>query len=411
MKMIKEIEHLTIEEASAVSEGRFELLAETEKHVENCSECSNLLRICSETGELFKQSADFIPETDDAKIAAAAEKSFAFLPFEESSVEEEPARKISIFSFVASLLKPALAFSAAVVLVVCAVFLVKNKPENETEEPEIVTAGAENEREEPVEIPQENGDGLKKSGSNIKFAKATMSVISDSYVKNVSEDSLTLNSGKAKFDVVSGTDFRIDVDGKFLVRVLGTSFTLDYSGGNLAVNVFDGMVEVVENSTGKSVYLTKNMNLNFNSYTSLNKVKPAVNTNKAANSEAKDRKVVLTPDKSFLLQGREALSAGKTGIAQQLFMLEIEKGKEADKALFELVSIHESKKDYGEVVSLLTTYGSVFRESRVYKEDLMFKGCLAQKKSGGSSISLCNEYLKEFPRSFRSKKVRRMINE
>ena len=91
--------------------------------------------------------------------------------------------------------------------------------------------------------------------------------------------------------------------------------------------------------------------------------------------------------------------------------MEIEKGKEPDKALFELVSIHESKKDYAEIANLVKKYGSVMRESRIYKEELMIKGCVSQKKSGNKAVPLCHDYLREFPRSFRSREIREMIDE
>jgi len=55
-------------------------------------------------------------------------------------------------------------------------------------------------------------------------------------------------------------------------------------------------------------------------------------------------KLNITPDQSFLFQGREALDSGNEGAALQLFMMEMENGKEKEKALFEAVRLHESKK-------------------------------------------------------------------
>ena len=51
------------------------------------------------------------------------------------------------------------------------------------------------------------------------------------------------------------------------------------------------------------------------------------------------------------------------------------------------------------------------RGSRVYKEEIMIKGCISQKKSGSRDLPLCHDYLKEFPRSFRSREIKGIIDE
>ena len=73
--------------------------------------------------------------------------------------------------------------------------------------------------------------------------------------------------------------------------------------------------------------------------------------------------------------------------------------------------INEAKKDYAEIANLVKKYDRVMRESRVYKEEIMIKGCLSQKKSGSRSVPLCHDYLREFPRSFRSREIKGIIDE
>ena len=403
------IDHITIEEAIALADGRYVLLPETEKHVAGCKECTSMISCCCGAKEIFAGAKEFVPAADEAKIAGIAAKSFAILPFEEEA-EPEKEKGFSFSAFFASWLKPALALSLAVAAVIAVALFNKEKPAENTEESaEVATAGA---AETVAETKEDYEPGEREGGSEIQLAKATISVISKTYLDKISDTDVTMKKGKAKFDVVTGNDFRIDVDGKFLVRVLGTSFTLDYSEGILTAEVFSGLVEIIEKSNGAATQLSKDMNRTFE-YTNPRKdrLNAITTTGKKTKNNPKKHDFALTPDKSFLFQGREALAAGKTGAAQQLFLMEIEKGREPDKGLFELVSIYESKKDYAEIANLVRKYNNVMRESRVYKEELMIKGCIAQKKSGNSAVPLCHDYLREFPRSFRSREIKGLIDE
>ena len=403
------IDHITIEEAIALADGRYVLLPETEKHVAGCKECASMISCCCGAKEIFAESKEFVAAVDEAKVAEIAAKSFAMLPFEEDS-EPEKEKRFSFSGLFASWLKPALALSLAVAVVIAVALFNKERPiENTDKTVEVATTGAV---ETVVETKEDYEPGERENGSQIQLAKATISVISKTYLDKISDTDVTMKKGKAKFDVVTGNDFRIDVDGKFLVRVLGTSFTLDYSDGKLTAEVFSGLVEIIEKSNGAATQLSKDMNRTFE-YTNPRKdrLNAITTTGKKTKNNPKKHDFALTPDKSFLFQGREALAAGKTGAAQQLFAMEIEKGREPDKGLFELVSIYESKKDYAEIANLVRKYNNVMRESRVYKEELMIKGCIAQKKSGNSAVPLCHDYLREFPRSFRSREIKGLIDE
>ena len=170
---------------------------------------------------------------------------------------------------------------------------------------------------ETVETPAEDFvPGVKKSGRKIKLAKAKISVVSDTYFEKIENEDVSMKSGKAKFDVVQGNDFRIDVDDKFLVRVLGTSFTLDYSDGRLSAEVFSGLVEIVEKSNGAVTQLSQNMNKTFEAKTLPKEPEGGLNHNK----NAFNKKGGFMPDqeKSFLFRGRAALAGGKTEAAEKL---------------------------------------------------------------------------------------------
>ena len=403
------VSHITIEEAIALADGRYVLLPETEKHVKNCPECAAMIKSFSDCKEIFAEAKESVPSVDEAKVAEIAARSFAMLPFEEET-EPEKEKRFSFSGLFASWFKPAVALSLAVAIVIAVVLFNSKKPAENTEgSVEVATTGA---IETAVETKEDYESGERETGSEIQLAKATISVISKTYLDKITDTDVSMKHGKAKFDVVTGNDFRIDVDGKFLVRVLGTSFTLDYSDGKLTAEVFSGLVEIIEKSTGAATQLSKDMNRTFE-YTDHHKdrLHAITTTGKKTRNNPKKHDFALTPGKSFLFQGREALAAGKTGAAQQLFTMEIEKGREADKALFELVSIHESKKDWAEIANLVKKYGNVMRESRVYKEELMIKGCIAQKRSGNKAVPLCHDYLRDFPRSFRSREIKGIIDE
>ena len=401
--------HITIEEAIALADGRYVLLPETEKHVAECTDCSSMISCCCGAKDIFAGAKDFVPEADSAKIAEIAAKSFANLPQDESD-EALTLQTMTFAKSIALACKPFFAFSLGLALFIGIMLFQKaDYVENTDKTVEVATTGA---AETVVETKEDYASGERESGAKVQLAKATISVISKTYLDKISDTDVTMKKGKAKFDVVTGNDFRIDVDGKFLVRVLGTSFTLDYSDGKLTAEVFSGLVEIIEKSNGSATQLSRDMNKTFE-YNDHHKdrLNAIITTGKKTRNNPKKQDFALTPGKSFLFQGREALAAGKTGAAQQLFTMEIEKGREPDKALFELVSIHESKKDYAEIANLVKKYGNVMRESRVYKEELMIKGCISQKKSGNKAVPLCHDYLKEFPRSFRSREIREMISE
>ena len=403
------VNHITVEEAIALADGRYVLLPETEKHVAECKECSSMISCFCGAKEIFAGAKEFVPEADSAKVAEIAAKSFAMLPFEEET-EPEKEKGFSLSAFFASWFKPALALSLAVAVIAAVALFNKEKPaENFEETVEVATTGAV---ETVPETKEDYATGERESGTEIQLAKATISVISNTYLESITDTDVSMKKGKAKFDVVTGNDFRIDVDGKFLVRVLGTSFTLDYSEGKLTAEVFSGLVEIVEKANGAATQLSKDMNRTFEYRDQHKEQLNAITTpGKKTKNNPKKQKFVPTPGKSFLFQGREALSAGQPGAAQKLFMMEIEKGNEPDKALYELVSIYESRQNHAKIMDLVQKYNSVMRESRVYKEELMIKGCISQKKSGSRDLPLCHDYLKEFPRSFRSREIKGLINE
>ena len=398
--------HINIDETIALFDKKWEMLPETVEHVEHCTECSVLIDRYSEIQSVLISNRHVSTFPDMEKINSIAEKSF-FLLHNEKPVEEKENMLTYLTNLFSSFLRP-VAISAATIAVVIAVYSGINSKS------ETIETAQNDDTADTTEV-QENENqvapGLKKSGEQIKLAAAKIETLSETRFDMISENEISMGRGKAKFDVESGNDFRINVNSRFVVRVLGTSFVVDYNGSTLAVNVMNGLVEVVDMFDNSSSALSENMEKVFEVKTALVK-KPAtrsvVKTDLPKNIHAP--KLNITHDASFLFQGREALNSGNMGAAIQLFMLEIEKGNEKDKALFEAVRIHENDKKYKEMDSLLKNNASIMNGSRVYREELMIKGCRAQKK-GGIDLSLCREYLNAFPDGYRKNEIRELVNE
>ncbi|HNW82040.1 MAG TPA: FecR domain-containing protein [bacterium] len=343
---------------------------------------------------------------DPEKIAQIAEKSFILLhkkPTDESILSR-------IKGFLSLYLRP-IAFTAAAAALALVIY---NSGFNSKNDSSTAQNSDSVKKSNTSEIVNDtlSFKGVEKSGLKFKSRIAQVATLADTHLEAISENEIKMNSGKAAFDIVSGNDFRIFVSDKFLVRVLGTSFTLTYNASGLTVSVSKGLVEVVRTDDSSSVSLSSNMEQVFpvavvstlkDERSSL--VKPKIRKTMPIS------KLSITPDASFLIQGREALKAGKNGAAVQLFTLEMEKGAEKDKALFEAVKIHEGKRNYQDAVNLINSHTDIVKASSVYKEEILIKGCFSQYKMKSADLSLCKEYVKSFPDGYRKNEIQGIINE
>lgn len=394
--------HITVEEILALADRNFEMLPEFIEDSKECNECKNLLEKYSVMKSVLISSRHITRFPDPERINEIAEKSFKLIS------NEQPIKE-SIFSRLADMilanLKP-LAVTAAAAMVAVVVYNFSTDTANGK------TASGGNTAE--TDIPAEfKFNGVEKGGSNFKTGIASISTISDTHLEAVSANDIKMNSGKALFNVVTGNDFRIRVDEKFVVRVLGTSFTLEYNSRDLTVKVSEGLVEVIRNDDGSVAALSADMEQSFpvlNRIAALKDEKPAMIKPRAVNN-IQTSKLVITPDASFLTQGREAVKSGNKGAALQLFALEMEKGREKDKALFEAVKIHENSGSYSDAVTLITSHADIMKSSRIYKEELLIKGCFAQYKMKSGNLSLCKEYVDTFPGGYRKNEIQEIINE
>lgn len=394
--------HITIEEILALADRNWEMLPEFIEDTKECNECGELIEKYAGIKSVLVSYRHVTRFPDPERINEIAEKSFMLLH------KEEPA-PVSLLSRLTGMLlgnlKP-LAVTAAAAMV--AVVIYNSAADN---------TGSDTISDEKGTVQQEPAgftfNGTEKSGSNFKNGIASISTLADTHLVAVSANDIKMNSGKARFDVVSGNDFRLSVDEKFIVKVLGTSFTLEYDGKHLTVKVSEALVEVVRKDDSSVSALSADMEQTFsvrNNVFALKDEKPVILKPRAVKM-IPSSKLVITPDASFLTQGREAVRSGNSGAALQLFALEIEKGKEKDKALFESVKLHENSGKYNDAVNLITTHREIMKSSRIYKEELLIKGCFAQYKMKSGDRSLCKEYLDTFPGGYRKNEIREIVNE
>lgn len=398
--------HINIDEVIALFDKNLELLPETVEHIEKCSVCSALIEKYSVTNAVLQSGRHVTSFPDMERINKIAERSF-FILHEGTNPEKEMSRTWQ--DLFRSFFKP-LVFTAAAASLIIAVYIGFDKPsQNGT-----MTAETEKNESENKLMPSEKiyEKGLRESGEKINLSIAKIETLSQTQFNSISENEISMEKGKAKFDVVTGNDFRVTVSDRFLVRVLGTSFIIDNNAGTFSVNVLEGLVEIVDRSDDSVFQLSANMEKVFALEKAVIKKLDITMVDKTRIPKTINLpKLNITPDKSFLFQGREALNSGNEGAALQLFMMEMEKGKEKDKALFEAVRLNENKKQYNEIVSMILNNREIMDVSRVYREELMIKGCKAQKKIAGSDLSLCRQYLEVFPEGYRKNEIRELINE
>jgi len=402
--------HLKFDEVVALLEKRWELLPETMDHISSCDQCSELIFEVQGMTSLIKTGSHIKHMPDAQKIESIAASTFAILHEDETELEENPSLLDSITSFISSWIKPiAIVGTAAAVAIV---LYNTNKVEDSTSG-KIADNGKINIKKNVKELEPSQKlfkeEGLKKAGLIFKTSIAKVKTIEPTYLHSKSENEIVMKNGKAKFDVVPGNDFRINVNNNFIVRVLGTSFVVNSNDNDFSVKVFEGLVEVINKEDNSTISLTKDMEKTY-------LVKKQVNKKLAKIKKLKPVKILrrskmnITPDASFLIQGREALKAGKQGAAIQLFTMELEKGENRDKALFETVKIYERSGRHSDSISILKSYKNVLNSSKVYREELLIKGCMAQYKMK-SSLSFCKDYIVKYPHGYRKKEIEAIVNE
>ncbi len=407
---MKNSKHLKFDEVVALLEKRWELLPETMDHISSCDQCSELIFEVQEMTSLIKAGSNISHIPDAERIENIASRSFALLHENVENAEHEESVLDSVISFVRNWIKPiAIAGAAAAVAVV---IYSTNSVDKNTSDKIADNKKIEKEEQKKVAAPETEKlfkeKGIKKAGLVFKSAIAKIETIKPTYFDSVSDSEVVMKQGKAKFDVVPGNDFRINVNDSFIVRVLGTSFVVDLNDSDFSVKVYEGLVEVINKSDDSVVSLTKDMEKTY-TVKKRSELKIARIKKLGPVKELNRPKMKITPDASFLTQGREALKAGKEGAAIQLFIMELEKGNSKEKALFETVKIYERTGKHSDTVNILKANSDVLNSSKVYREELLIKGCMAQYKSKSSDVSFCKDYVTKFPHGYRKDEIEAIV--
>jgi len=224
-----------------------------------------------------------------------------------------------------------------------------------------------------------------------------------------------MKNGKVRIKVVKGNNTLLHINDEFLVRVLGTEFIVSAYNHHLDVSVIEGMVEVVHLGTGEIKTLTKDQQCHYDFETPhklLVKQQPLVKPILPVRQKLIAPPVIKPiPTGTLLEQGRIALEKGDSQKALKLFNSALHQKEGADKALFEIIRIHEGKKEYKTILTYLHKYQRILNEYKTYREEFFIKGCNAQSGIKSGSLSFCTQYLHLFPEGYKRNEIKKVLGD
>ncbi|HNT27978.1 MAG TPA: FecR family protein [bacterium] len=382
--------HLSNAELIAICRQEGEPSPETIEHLAACDECAARLEARLRNEPMLPASSDH-----DAAIDRIARISFDHLD------EARPGLFAMLFTL------PRLAVgAAAAALILIAAYVGIGAPAT-VEEEKIADADAPAPRIAPTlgATPR-----LFPVGTTIAHGRATILVKGPASLAADGAEELRLAKGTVEVSIEKGNDFRIHTADRYLVRVLGTRFTLDTDGTKLAVTVAEGLVEVIDGRTNDSIALSGGMAHTFTGETKEiatvaakqpRAVRPAPGVDTAA-----DEQPAAT---SFLRNGRDALKTQDATAAMDWFEKELAGGPEKDKALFEIVRLHERDGRFDDMLRVLKAHNDIVDGDTVFHEELLIKACKAEVKTGETTFPSCKKYLRVFPEGYKNGEIRELL--
>lgn len=393
--------HLTDEETLALAAFRYELLSDTLQEVEQCEACmhaiSNVHMLNVQLRDISSKS-HAVPTSD--RLAAMTAVAFDAIEAEQSETEEVTHKSSSFI--------PWLTAVAATVLFVVGVYHYST-PTSTVKQSRIAQLG--------TDILTLTKDAhLFAQDCIINDGVTTLTVLKNATLHKKGEQKYAMSDGKVHVKVTKGNNTLIHINDEFLVRVLGTEFTIEAYNHALDVTVTEGMVEVVHLGTGEVRTLTKDQNCHYD-FKQIKKlllikqpplIKQIPRRNHKLIAPRLDKKLSTG---TYLEQGRMALEKGDSKKALTLFTSALHQKGSADKALFEIIRIYEGKKDYKAVLRYLTKYRAILKQYKTYREEFFVKGCNAQVGMKSGNLSFCNQYLQLFPEGYKCKEIKILLGD
>ncbi len=385
--------HLTDEELFALAEFRYELLESERDEFRNCSECMRRLADTHVLVSGMRESlSKGVPLPDEQRLSNMISNSFAEL----SSVSAFLGKTVKILSAVAAVL----------ILVVVGGYAVNTLTTDHSSRQSLDTVTS-------VAEPVPEKLRLFHSGVLLHDGRTNFTTLRACRLKKIDRNRYQLAEGSVQVAVKKGGDVEIQVKDKFLVRVLGTVFTVDVHEHAVDVTVSEGLVEVVDLHGGgvEQVSAGHACHMEYHSEHHLNpavsaavaKVLPRVRAAHSVKIPSRQQKV------SSLDAGRAALQEGRVKEALLDFEKELKSGSDRDKALFEIIRIYEHKKGYVKVLDYLHRYSSIAESQTTYREEFFIKGCNAQIGAQDTSLSYCKRYLSLFPNGYKRTEIERLV--
>ncbi len=378
--------HLNKEQLAALIERAEPLSEEAAAHLEKCPRCLAFFETQAAAGAMLPTNT----LADDPTIDRIAQRSFVHLASEE---------RFSLRRFL-SVPRIVLAVTASVLLILAAYIAMGTFAADE---------GARIAEDTPVAHDAEPAlAGTPKefvSGSVVEHGRARITVRRDATLSAEGPDRITLARGTIELSVEKGDDFRIAVAERYLVRVLGTRFTLDSDGPKLKVTVIEGLVEVIDGATNRSMALSGGMAHLFG--TESRPTGSPILERTASQPTAPAPATQTEP--SFLQRGRAALKSGDDEEAMRWFRKEISEGTEKDKALFEIVRIHEKEKRFADILATMKEHRAIVDGDSAYREELLIKACKAEVEEHVGTLPACRKYLLLFPDGYKKDEIRDIL--
>ncbi len=383
-------QHLTPQELEEISSNK-PMSKEQEQHLKQCLLCQKNLKDFEETLKTFKSFNNIKTISSPQEIDEIANLSFKFI--------NEQQTKQKSFPF----FKMALGIAASVLIFLT--FFLFTHTSKKTKINLVKTSKTKmlKKRKKPANKTKFLSKTYKEyAKSTIKTKRAILKILNTSVLKQKNDNEIFVKSGKIHFSVSHGKNFKIHIRQRYIVRDLGTKFIIAINKNIFKLIMEEGLVEVFDKFTGKTMAFTKDMTYSF--FFTKNIVRKHL---KKVKIEKLVKKNIETL--SFLEQGRKLLEQNKINKAKEFFIKSLKEEKNKAKALFEILKIEDNDKNYKELLRFSNKHKNLLLSQSVYEEELLIKSCKAEIKTKIKKRQYCSKYLEIFPNGYKANEIKRAL--